>query len=342
MNFEHTEDRRMLADTLDRFIARAVRLRDARPDRQVGRRATAPSCGSQFAELGVIGALFSEADGGFGGSGFDIAVVFEPLGRGLVVEPFLGARCWPAARSPPRAAQSSGAAGRDHRRHAHRGASRTSEPDAHYELAHVQTRAERAGRGLGARRRQGGGAARRGRPMCSSSRARTAGAVDDEAGISLFLVPAGAAGLAARLPAHRRRPRGRAALAGRARSAPTRCSGRRAPATRCSSTRSARACSRCAPKPRRDGRGQGGDARIPAHPQAVRRADRQLPGAAAPHGRPAARDRAGALGGDQRRRRARRRPHERASARCRRPSTPSAASARWWPRKASRCTAASA
>ena len=32
----------------------------------------------------------------------------------------------------------------------------------------------------------------------------------------------------------------------------------------------------------------------------------------------------------------------RASARCRRPSTPSAASARWWPRKASRCTAASA
>ncbi len=46
----------------------------------------------QFAELGVIGALFGEADGGFGGSGFDIAVVFEALGRGLVVEPFLGAR----------------------------------------------------------------------------------------------------------------------------------------------------------------------------------------------------------------------------------------------------------
>ena len=37
MNFEHTEDRRMLADSLDRFIAEQVRLRDARPDRQVAR-----------------------------------------------------------------------------------------------------------------------------------------------------------------------------------------------------------------------------------------------------------------------------------------------------------------
>jgi alkylation response protein AidB-like acyl-CoA dehydrogenase len=43
----------------------------------------------QFAELGVIGALFTEDDGGFGGGGFDIAVVFEALGRGLVVEPLL-------------------------------------------------------------------------------------------------------------------------------------------------------------------------------------------------------------------------------------------------------------
>jgi alkylation response protein AidB-like acyl-CoA dehydrogenase len=45
----------------------------------------------QFAELGAIGALFPEAEGGFGGAGFDVAVVFEALGRGLVVEPFLGA-----------------------------------------------------------------------------------------------------------------------------------------------------------------------------------------------------------------------------------------------------------
>ena len=86
MNFEHTEERRMLADSLNRFIAEQYdfetrdRIVKSAPgfSREIWR---------QFAELGVIGALFREADGGFGGAGFDIAVVFEALGRGLVVEP---------------------------------------------------------------------------------------------------------------------------------------------------------------------------------------------------------------------------------------------------------------
>src|SRR5438105_3350201 len=90
MNFEHTEERRMLADTLDRFIAGqygfAVRDKIARSGHGFS-----PELWNRFAELGAIGALFDEADGGFGGAGFDIAVVFESLGRGLVVEPFLGA-----------------------------------------------------------------------------------------------------------------------------------------------------------------------------------------------------------------------------------------------------------
>jgi alkylation response protein AidB-like acyl-CoA dehydrogenase len=48
-----------------------------------------PALYAQFAELGAIGALFPESEGGFGGAGFDISVVFEALGRGLVAEP-----CW--------------------------------------------------------------------------------------------------------------------------------------------------------------------------------------------------------------------------------------------------------
>ncbi len=51
----------------------------------------------------------------------------------------------------------------------------------------------------------------------------------------------------------------------------------------------------------RDGRGAPGHAGISADAQAVRRAHRQLPGAAAPHGRCAAGNRAGALGCHQRR-----------------------------------------
>ena len=88
MNFQHTEDRRMLADTLNRFVSEqyGFETRD-----RIARSAQGYSgeLWSRFAELGVIGALFDEADGGFGGGGFDIAVVFESLGRGLVVEPFL-------------------------------------------------------------------------------------------------------------------------------------------------------------------------------------------------------------------------------------------------------------
>src|SRR6266404_231260 len=88
MNFQHTEDRRMLADTLNRFVSEqyAFATRD-----RIARSAQGFSSDlwNRFAELGVIGALFDEADGGFGGGGFDIAVVFESLGRGLVVEPFL-------------------------------------------------------------------------------------------------------------------------------------------------------------------------------------------------------------------------------------------------------------
>ncbi|MGB6055131.1 MAG: acyl-CoA dehydrogenase family protein, partial [Burkholderiaceae bacterium] len=90
MNFQHTEDRRMLADSLDRFIAEQypVEKRDPMDPSEQGFNTR---IWQQFAELGVIGALFAEDDGGFGGSGFDIAVVFEALGKGLVVEPMLGA-----------------------------------------------------------------------------------------------------------------------------------------------------------------------------------------------------------------------------------------------------------
>ncbi len=202
MNFEHTEDRRMLADSLNRFIAEQYAFE--RRDR-IARSAHgfSPKIWQQFAELGVIGALFSEADGGFGsidGIGFDIAVVFEALGRGLVVEPLLGALM---------AGEAISAAGNDAQKAlladiiggttiaalAH------EEPGAHYELARVQTRAEKMG-GKG-----GEGWVLQGAKAVVLQgeqadlfvvSARTSGAVDDEAGISLFLLPAKTTGLVVR------------------------------------------------------------------------------------------------------------------------------------------------
>ncbi|MCC5971756.1 MAG: pimeloyl-CoA dehydrogenase small subunit [Pararhodobacter sp.] len=72
MDFSLTEERRMLADSLRGTLKRGADW-------------------AQLSDLGVQGALFTEAEGGFGGSGFDIAVVFEELGRAGSTEPVLEA-----------------------------------------------------------------------------------------------------------------------------------------------------------------------------------------------------------------------------------------------------------
>lgn len=199
MNFEHTEDRRMLADSLNRFIAEqyAFERRDRIAKSAHG---FSPEIWRQFAELGVIGALFSEADGGFGGGGFDVAVVFEALGRGLVVEPLLGAvmageAITAAGNDAQKAVLADIIGGTTMAALAH------EEPGAHYELARVQTRAEKMG-GKG-----GEGWVLNGAKAVVLQgeqadlfvvSARTSGAVDGEAGISLFLLPAKTKGLVVR------------------------------------------------------------------------------------------------------------------------------------------------
>ena len=90
MNFDLGDDRRMLADLLGRFVDERYGI-DGRNRAAYGEIGYDPDKWRELAELGILSALFDEAAGGFGGSGFDIMVVFEALGRGLVVEPFLGA-----------------------------------------------------------------------------------------------------------------------------------------------------------------------------------------------------------------------------------------------------------
>ena len=195
MNFQHTDDRRMLADSLNRFVAEqyAFETRDRIAKSPEG---YSPDLWRQFADLGVIGALFGEDDGGFAGGGFDIAVVFEALGRGLVVEPFLGtvlagsaiANAGSAAQKAVLAEIIGGT---------RIGAFAHAEPEAHHELTRVQTRARRDGaqwvldgvKGVVPHGEQAN---------VFVVSARSAGVVDDEAGISLFLVPAATPGLSLR------------------------------------------------------------------------------------------------------------------------------------------------
>lgn len=89
MNFALTEDRQMLADTLARLFANRYPI-ETRHAAAYGEAGYSRELWAQLGELGIFGALFDERAGGFGGSGFDILVVFEALGRALAVEPLLG------------------------------------------------------------------------------------------------------------------------------------------------------------------------------------------------------------------------------------------------------------
>ncbi|MGN6455989.1 MAG: acyl-CoA dehydrogenase family protein, partial [Achromobacter mucicolens] len=195
MNFEHTEDRRMLSDMLRRFVAEqydfTTRMRHAE-----SREGYSPEFWRRYAELGAIGALFTEADGGLGGAGFDISVVFEALGRGLVVEPFLDAvmvgSAIAAAGSPAQREALDGLiAGSLTSALAH------AEPASGYDLNQVATRAEPSPDGWVLNGAKAVVYAGEHADLFLVS-ARTAGNVDDESGIGLFLVTRGTPGLALR------------------------------------------------------------------------------------------------------------------------------------------------
>ncbi|SAK84373.1 acyl-CoA dehydrogenase domain-containing protein [Caballeronia pedi] len=195
MNFQHTDDRRMLADSLNRFVAEQygfeARDKIARSDEGFSR-----DMWQRFCELGIVGAFFDEAAGGFGGDGFDVAVVFEALGRGLVVEPFLdalivGRALAHAGNDAQRALIAKMIDGAAIASFAH------DEPGSHYESARVSTRATRHGDGWklnGAK----GVVQQAGHADVLLVSARTSGGEYDTAGISLFIVPRDAQGVSVR------------------------------------------------------------------------------------------------------------------------------------------------
>jgi alkylation response protein AidB-like acyl-CoA dehydrogenase len=126
--------------------------------------------------------------------------VFESLGRGLVVEPFLDTLI---------VGQAIARSGNDAQRALLGGlidgsrivALAHGEPDSHYELARVTTRAERNGDGDGSAWQLNGAKAvvQHGEQAALFLvSARTEGADDSEAGVTLFLVPRDAPGVSVR------------------------------------------------------------------------------------------------------------------------------------------------
>ena len=195
MNFTHTEDRRMLADTLNRFVSEQYGI-EHRNQIAYGDEGHSPALYAQFAELGAIGALFPESVGGFGGAGFDISVVFESLGRGLVAEPLLGAlvvgqALIAAGTESQKAKLEDIVAGGVVAALAH------DEPGSHYELSKVAATAAKSATGWTLNGAKAVVAFGEKADLLLVS-ARTAGGQFDQAGISLFLVDGNAAGIAKR------------------------------------------------------------------------------------------------------------------------------------------------
>lgn len=134
MDFNLTEDRRMLSDTLIRYLAEQYQI-EHRNSVAYDAPYHDPSKWTEMAELGVFAALADEAVGGFGGAGADIAVVFEALGRALSCEPalpLLMASRLLSATGQDQAALLEGT---------ERYAVAISEPDAPYDLIDISTTA---------------------------------------------------------------------------------------------------------------------------------------------------------------------------------------------------------
>tara|TARA_R110002049_G_scaffold307712_2_gene509127 strand:+ start:103305 stop:104438 length:1134 start_codon:yes stop_codon:yes gene_type:complete len=193
MNFDLTDERQMLQDSLRRYLRDKydTATRNAILESDSGMSA---EIWTGLAELGVIGALFTEDQGGFGGAGFDLAVVFEEIGRAGVVEPLLDAAVLAGGLiadlgdDAQRAHVDALIGGELHLAFAH------GEPTSRYDLNRVQTSASVSGDSIVLNGRKAVVVNAEAADMIVVS-ARESGEVDDPAGISLFLVPKDAKGL---------------------------------------------------------------------------------------------------------------------------------------------------
>ncbi len=90
MDFNFTDEQSMLRDTVASYLTDHYGFdqRQAATESGSGRR---PQVWRAFAEeLGILGAAFSEEQGGLGGGAIENMIIMEEIGKQLVVEPYLG------------------------------------------------------------------------------------------------------------------------------------------------------------------------------------------------------------------------------------------------------------
>ena len=197
MDFDLTEEQRLLRDSVERLLADHYGF-DRRRSYLAEPNGWSRALWSQHAELGLLGLPFAESYGGFGGGPIEVMLVMEALGRVLALEPYLATvvLTGTALRLAGSEAQKSRilpqiAQGQMILAFAH------GERQARYDLTDVLTTAKPKGSGWlldGAKSVVLHGADA-GRLVVS---ARTSGERDDPEGITLFLVDAAANGVVRR------------------------------------------------------------------------------------------------------------------------------------------------
>ncbi len=87
MDFDLTDEQRLLKDSVDRLITDRYGF-DQRKKYMAEASGFSAAMWSQYAEQGLLGLPFAETHGGFGGGPVETMIVMEAFGRGLILEPF--------------------------------------------------------------------------------------------------------------------------------------------------------------------------------------------------------------------------------------------------------------
>jgi pimeloyl-CoA dehydrogenase small subunit len=88
MDFDLTEDQRLLTDSVNRLLGDQYGF-DKRRGYLQAPEGWSTALWSQYAELGLLGLPFAEEFGGFGGGAVDVMLLMQSFGRSLVLEPYL-------------------------------------------------------------------------------------------------------------------------------------------------------------------------------------------------------------------------------------------------------------
>ena len=88
MDFELSAEQELLRDNVARLMKDRYGF-EARKTYQASPQGWSEALWRDYAEMGLLGAPFAEADGGFGGGAVETMIVMEQFGKALALEPYL-------------------------------------------------------------------------------------------------------------------------------------------------------------------------------------------------------------------------------------------------------------